>query len=108
MHVLLKTRELLTEAIFLFIAAKENLLPKYTNIYIYLYVYIELSPKWKNFHEHKVFFFRFYILCENFSKIGPIIDDPLKNLLSHMPVLYFSDNRRLQCFHEQGNYPILG
>ena len=31
-----------------------------------------------------VFFFRFYILCENFSKIGPIIkkipkfwDDPL-------------------------------
>ena len=36
-----------------------------------------------------VFFFRFYILCENFSKIGPIIkkipnfvNDPLKALLS--------------------------
>ena len=34
-----------------------------------------------------VFFFRFYILCENFSKIGPITmkipkfsDDPLKTL----------------------------
>ena len=29
----------------------------------------KLSPKWKNF----VFLFRFYILCENFRKIGPII-----------------------------------
>ena len=42
-------------------------------IYIYLYIYKKLSPKWKNFHEQKVFLFRFYILCENFSKIGPII-----------------------------------
>ena len=54
-------------------------------IYIYLYIYIKLSPTWKNVHEQKVFYFRFYILCENFSKIGPIIkkipkfsDDPLK------------------------------
>ena len=28
------------------------------------------SPKWKNCHEQKVFIFRFYILCENYSKIG--------------------------------------
>ena len=33
----------------------------------------KLSPKWKNFQEQKVFLFRFYILCENFRKIGPII-----------------------------------
>ena len=53
-------------------------------IYIYLYIHKKLSPKWKNFQEQKVFYFRFYILCENFSKIGPIIkkipkfsDDPL-------------------------------
>ena len=39
----------------------------------------------EKFHEQKVFYFRFYILCENFSKIGPIIkiiqnfvNDPLK------------------------------
>ena len=42
-------------------------------IYIYLYIYKKLSPKWKNCHEQKVFLFRFYILFENFSKIGPII-----------------------------------
>ena len=36
-------------------------------------MYKKLSPKWKNFHEQKVFLFRFYILCENLSKIGPII-----------------------------------
>ena len=48
-------------------------------------MYKKLSPKWKNFHEQKVFSFRFYILCNNFSKIGPIIkkipnfvNDPLK------------------------------
>ena len=41
--------------------------------YIFVYIYKKLSPKWKNFHEQKVFLFRFYILCENFSKIGPII-----------------------------------
>ena len=34
---------------------------------------MKLSPIWKNCHEQKVFLFRFYILCENFSKIGPII-----------------------------------
>ena len=34
--------------------------------YIYLYIFKKLSPKWE-----KVFLFRFYILCENFSKIGP-------------------------------------
>ena len=45
----------------------------YINIYIYLYIYIKLSPKWINCHEQKVFLFGFYILCENFSKIGPII-----------------------------------
>ena len=39
----------------------------------------------ENFSRTSVFFFLFYILCENFSKIGPIIkkilkfsDDPLK------------------------------
>ena len=51
----------------------EAVLFLYIYIYIYLYIYIKLSPKWKKFHEQKVFFFRFYILCENFSKIGPII-----------------------------------
>ena len=40
-------------------------------MYIYLYIYKKLS--WKNCHEQKVFLFRFYILCENFSKIGLII-----------------------------------
>ena len=33
----------------------------------------KLSAKWNNCPEQKVFLFRFYILCENFSKIGPII-----------------------------------
>ena len=49
-----------------------------------MYIYKKLSTKWKNFQEQQVFFFRFYILCENFRKIGPIIkkipkfsDDPL-------------------------------
>ena len=42
-------------------------------IYIYLYIYKKLSPKWKKFHKQKVFCFWFYILSENFSKIGPII-----------------------------------
>ena len=46
---------------------------KKTTPCIYLYIYKKLSPKWKNFHKQKVFFFRFYILGENFSKIGPII-----------------------------------
>ena len=27
----------------------------------------------EKFHEQKVFLFRFYILCDNFSKIGPIM-----------------------------------
>ena len=45
----------------------------YIAIYIYLNIYKKPSPKWKNVHEQKVFLFRFYILCENFSKIGPII-----------------------------------
>ena len=31
----------------------------YINTYIYLYIYKKLSPKWKNFHEQKVFFFDF-------------------------------------------------
>ena len=50
-----------------------------------MYIHKKLSPKWKNCHEQKVFLFRFYILCENFSEIRPIIkkipkfsDDPLK------------------------------
>ena len=43
------------------------------HICINIYIYIKLSPKWKNFREQKVFFIRFYILCESFSKIGPII-----------------------------------
>ena len=53
--------------------------------HIYLYIYKKLSPKWKNIHEQKLFSVRFYILCENFSNIGPIIkkipnfvNDPLK------------------------------
>ena len=63
-----------------------HLLCMYTHIYmyIYLYIYIKLSPKWKKIQEQQVFIL-FYILCENFSKIGPIIkkilkfsDDPLK------------------------------
>ena len=42
--------------------------------YIYICIYIKkLSAEWKNFHEQKVFLFLFYILCKNFSKIGPII-----------------------------------
>ena len=45
----------------------------YIYVYIYLYIYKKLSPKWKHFQELKAFLFRFYILCENFSKIGPII-----------------------------------
>ena len=45
----------------------------YIYIYIYLYIYNKLSPKWKKIQEQKVFLFRFYILCDNFSKIGPII-----------------------------------
>ena len=58
----------------------------YFYLYIFVYIYIKLSPKWKNCHEQQVFYFRFYILCENFSKVGPIIkkipkfsDDPLKS-----------------------------
>ena len=47
-------------------------------MYMYLYIYKKPSPKWKNVHEQKVFSFRFYILCENFSKIGPIIKKILK------------------------------
>ena len=43
-----------------------------------MYIYKKLSPKWKNFLEQKVFYFRFYILCENFSKIGPLIKKILK------------------------------
>ena len=57
----------------------------YMCIYIYICIYIKLRLKWKKFHEQKVFCFRFYILSENFSKIGPIIkkiqnfvNDPLK------------------------------
>ena len=60
-HASIKTEEVL---FFLYI---------YIYIFIYLNIYKKLSPELKNFHEQKVFFFRFYILCENFSKIGPII-----------------------------------
>ena len=46
----------------------------YIYIYIYICIYIKkLSPKWKNCREQEAFLFRFYILCENFSKIGSII-----------------------------------
>ena len=65
-------------------------------------IYKKLSPKWKNFHEQQVFLFRIYILCENFSKIRPIInkipkfsDDPLKvfvKLLLHDVKLFSSDD----------------
>ena len=33
----------------------------------------KISSKWKNCHKQKVFLFRFYILCENFSNIAPKI-----------------------------------
>ena len=39
------------------------------NLYIFVYIQ-KISAKWKI---KKKVFFRFYILCENFSKIGPII-----------------------------------
>ena len=45
----------------------------YICIFIYICIYKKLSPKWKKFQEQKVFVFLFYILCENFSEIGPII-----------------------------------
>ena len=52
-----------------------------------MYIYKKLNPKWKKFHEQKASFFKFYIMCENFSKIGPIIkkipkfqSDPLKKI----------------------------
>ena len=67
-----KSKQLITNNLhqeFNNICLNENLLP----IYTYLYIYKKLSPKWKNCHEQKVFLFRFYILCENFSKIRPII-----------------------------------
>ena len=45
-----------------------------------------------------VFFFRFYILCENFSEIGPIIkkipkflDNPLKYFIGPI-TLFFANN----------------
>ena len=57
----------------------------YICLYIYIYIYIKLSPKWKKIRNKKCFFFRFYILYENFSNIGTIIkkipnfvNDPLK------------------------------
>ena len=45
----------------------------YKYLHIFVYIYKKLSPKWKNCHEQKVFLFLFYILCEKFSKIEPII-----------------------------------
>ena len=53
---------------------------------IYICIYIKnYAVNGKNFKNNMCFLFRFYILCENFSKIGPIIkkipkfsDDPLK------------------------------
>ena len=59
-HSSIKTEEVLFFYIYIF-------------IYIYLYINKKLSSKWKNCHEQKVFLFRFYILCENFSNIAPII-----------------------------------
>ena len=51
---------------------------------MHVYIYSKLRPKLKKLNEQKVFFFQFYILCENFSKIEPQIkiipkfsDDPL-------------------------------
>ena len=65
-----------------------------------IYIYIKLSPKWKSFHEQQVFYFRFYILWENFSKIGPIIkkiqkfsDDPLKTIIKRMLRVYINFKR---------------
>ena len=55
--------------------------------------------------KNKCFFFRFYILCENFSKIGPILkkilkfsDDPIKqnnycSLLRMVSSEEFEDHR---------------
>ena len=63
----------------------------YIYIYVYIYIYIKLSPKWKNFQEQKVFLFRFYILCDNFSKIGPIIKKwGAKGVYRWVQILLFS------------------
>ena len=59
----------------------------YMYLYIYLYIYKKLSPKWKNFQEPKVFFFRFNILCENFRKIGPIIKN-IPNFVNMIPLSF--------------------
>ena len=39
----------------------------YLCIYIYLYIYKKLSPKWKNVHEQKVFFFFDLTYCVKIS-----------------------------------------
>ena len=81
-----KSKQLITNNLhqeFNNICLNENLLP---NIYICIYIKNQALNGTQNVQEQKVFCFRFYILCENFSKIGPIIkkipkfwDDPLKS-----------------------------
>ena len=61
-HSSIKTEEVLFFYIYIYIC-----------LYIFVYISKKLSPKWKNFLKQKVFLFRFYILCANFSKIGSII-----------------------------------
>ena len=39
----------------------------YIYIYVYLYIYKKLSPKWKKFHEQKVFFFFDFTYCVKIS-----------------------------------------
>ena len=62
-----------SKTVFFFFILALKLRKFYSFLYIYLYIYKKLSPKWKNFNEQKVFLFRFYILYENFSKIGPLM-----------------------------------
>ena len=74
-----------SKAVFVFYSSMKTEAVLFFYIHIFEYIYKKLSPKWKKFQEQKVFFCRFYTLCENFIKIGPIIkkipkfpSDPLK------------------------------
>ena len=67
-----------------------NLRQLQNEVFLWLrYSYLQKKKKKKKNKNKKCFFSRFYILCENFSKIGPIIkkipkfqSDPLKVNLS--------------------------
>ena len=67
-------------------------------LYIFVYIYRKLSPKWKNFHEQKVCFHRIYILFKNFSKIGPIIKKIPNFVNGPLNVLATAFHSSLFCF----------